>query len=83
MSASVGGSMSQRNIATRIVSPGPAASKRVLARPSTVGSAGTVGGEVKQASIPARLAQPDFPRGLRPVVARAGRWSGACAGSGQ
>src|SRR6476661_8394516 len=62
MSASVGGLMSQRNIATRIVSPGPAESNRVLARPSTVGSDGTVGGEVKQTSTPESAKQPDFPR---------------------
>ena len=61
MSASVGGLMSQRNIATRMVSPGPAESKRVLARPSTVGSAGTVGGEVKQTSIPASAAAAGLP----------------------
>ena len=53
--------MSQRNIAMRMVSPGPAVSKSRAGRSSTVGSPVRVGGEEKQVSTTPREAQPDFP----------------------
>ena len=67
--ASVGGLMSQRNIAIRIVSPGPAVSKSRLGRSSTVGSDVTVGGEVKQTSTPACAWHPLLPATLPAVSA--------------
>jgi len=63
--------MSQRNIAMRIVSPGPAVSKSRLGRSSTVGSRGTLGGEVKQTSIPALASQPVFAGTLSCTLADA------------
>ena len=68
MTASVGGLMSQRNIAIRMVSPGPAASKSRLGRSSTVGSSVTVRGEVKQTSMPSWAAHPVLPGGVADAV---------------
>src|SRR5690349_12707305 len=70
--------MSQRNIAMRMVSPGPAVSKSRLGRSSTVGSPGTVGGEVKHTSIPACAWQPLLPAGFSATPA--GRATDGAAG---